>query len=145
MAPFRTSAATRSCTHSQTGFRRSLRGRFASQEAIKDLGTNGGGFFNANAAHPFENPNGFTNALEIFACLLIPFSLAITFGRWLVKFKQGIALAAVMGVILIGALGRRLAGAAGQVPALVGKWRDGGCGPRVAGGKLEGQGLRFGS
>ena len=55
-------------------------GPVASQEAIKDLGTNGGGFFNANSAHPFENPNGFTNAMEIFIVLLIPFGLVVTFG-----------------------------------------------------------------
>ena len=50
-------------------------GPVASQEAIKELGTNGGGFYNANSAHPFENPNAFTNWLEIFFLLLIPFSL----------------------------------------------------------------------
>ena len=49
----------------------------ASQEAIKQLGTNGGGFFNANSAHPFENPNGFTNLLEICAILVIPFALVV--------------------------------------------------------------------
>ena len=56
-------------------------GPFASQEAIKELGTNGGGPFNANSAHPFENPTPFTNMLEIFALLLIPFALAYAFGR----------------------------------------------------------------
>ena len=52
-------------------------GPFASQEAIKQLGTNGGGFFNANSAHPFENPNGITNILEIYALLLIPFAFVV--------------------------------------------------------------------
>ena len=56
-------------------------GPVASQEAIKQLGTNGGGFFNANSAHPFENPNGLTNLLEIYAILLIPFAFPVTFGR----------------------------------------------------------------
>ncbi len=56
-------------------------GPFASQEAIKELGTNGGGPYNANSAHPFENPNGFTDMLEIFALLLIPLSLVVAFGR----------------------------------------------------------------
>ena len=56
-------------------------GAVASQEAIKDLGTNGGGFFNANSSHPFENPDGFTNLLEIFLLLVIPFSLPRTFGK----------------------------------------------------------------
>src|SRR4029077_2871007 len=56
-------------------------GPFASQEAIKDLGNNGGGPFNANSAHPFENPNGFTNQFELFLELLIPFALVVTFGK----------------------------------------------------------------
>ena len=57
-------------------------GPLASQEAIKELGTNGGGFLNANSAHPFENPNGFTNLLQLFLILLIPFALTYTFGSW---------------------------------------------------------------
>ena len=57
-------------------------GPVASQEAIKELGTNGGGFYNANSAHPFENPNPFTNLVEIFLLLVISFSLPRTFGRW---------------------------------------------------------------
>jgi potassium-transporting ATPase potassium-binding subunit len=80
-------------------------GPVASQEAIKDLGTNGGGFFNANSAQPFENPNGFTNAMEVFIVLLIPFGLVITFGKWVGNVKQGIALGATMAIILIGAFG----------------------------------------
>ena len=95
-----------SVVHTLTnGLQTIAQGPVASMEAIKDLGTNGGGFFNANAAHPFENPNGFTNSLEIFTCLLIPFGLTITFGKWVGKVKQGIALGAVMGIILIGAFG----------------------------------------
>ena len=62
-------------------------GPVASQEAIKELGTNGGGFLNANSAHPFENPNGFTNLLQMFLILLIPFALTYTFGR-LAKDQQ---------------------------------------------------------
>jgi K+-transporting ATPase ATPase A chain len=57
-------------------------GPVASQEAIKQLGQNGGGFFNANSMHPFENPNGFTNLLQIFTILLIPFALTYAYGRW---------------------------------------------------------------
>ena len=56
-------------------------GLVASQEAIKELGTNGGGFYNANSAHPFENPTAFTNLFEIFLLLAIPFCLPRTFGR----------------------------------------------------------------
>ena len=64
-------------------------GPVASQEAIKELGTNGGGFYNANSAHPFENPNPFTNLLEIFLLLVIPFALTGTFGTMVGNRKQG--------------------------------------------------------
>ncbi len=57
------------------------RGPVASQESIKELGTNGGGIVNANSAHPFENPTGLTNLLEILALLVIPFALTYAFGR----------------------------------------------------------------
>ena len=71
-------------------------GPVASQEAIKELGTNGGGFYNANSAHPFENPNTWTNWFEIFLLLLISFSLPRTFGRMVGSKKQGYAIAAIM-------------------------------------------------
>jgi potassium-transporting ATPase potassium-binding subunit len=71
-------------------------GPVASQEAIKEFGTNGGGFYNANSAHPFENPNTWTNWLEIFLLLVISFSLPRTFGRMVGSKKQGYAIAAVM-------------------------------------------------
>jgi K+-transporting ATPase ATPase A chain len=74
-------------------------GPVASQEAIKELGTNGGGFYNANSAHPFENPNRLTNWIEIFLLLAISFSLPRTFGRMVDSKKQGYAIAAVMGVL----------------------------------------------
>lgn len=74
-------------------------GPFASQEAIKELGTNGGGTLNANAAHPFENPNGFTNLLEMFLILLIPFALTYTFGRFAKNQRQGWAVFAAMFVL----------------------------------------------
>jgi K+-transporting ATPase ATPase A chain len=77
-------------------------GPVASMEIIKDLGTNGGGFFNVNAAHPFENPNAFTNQLEIVMCLVIAFGLAITFGRMVGNIKQGLAVVAAMAVIFAG-------------------------------------------
>ena len=64
-------------------------GPVASQEAIKDLGTNGGGFFNANSAHPFENPTRLTNLLEIFALLLIGFAFPITYGEMVGSKRQG--------------------------------------------------------
>jgi K+-transporting ATPase ATPase A chain len=71
-------------------------GPVASQEAIKEFGTNGGGFYNANSAHPFENPTTWTNWLEIFLLLAIAFSLPRTFGRMVGSKKQGYAIAAVM-------------------------------------------------
>lgn len=71
-------------------------GPVASQEAIKELGTNGGGFYNANSSHPFENPAAWTNWLEIFLLLVVSFSLPRTFGRMVGSKKQGYAIAAVM-------------------------------------------------
>ncbi|NGO43463.1 potassium-transporting ATPase subunit KdpA [Streptomyces ureilyticus] len=77
-------------------------GAVASQEAIKEIGTNGGGYFNANSAHPFENPNPFSNLFEIFLILLIPFSLTRTFGRMVGSLKQGYAILATMATIWLG-------------------------------------------
>ena len=74
-------------------------GPVASQEAIKELGTNGGGFYNANSSHPFENPTAWTNWVEIFLLLAISFSLPRTFGRIVDSKKQGFAIAAVMGLL----------------------------------------------
>jgi K+-transporting ATPase ATPase A chain len=74
-------------------------GPVASQEAIKELGTNGGGFYNANSAHPFENPTAWTNWLEIFLLLVISFSLPRTFGRIVGSTKQGYAIASVMATL----------------------------------------------
>jgi K+-transporting ATPase ATPase A chain len=79
-------------------------GPVASQEAIKEIGTNGGGFYNANSAHPFENPNRLTNWVEIFMLLAISFSLPRTFGRMVENTKQGYAIVAVMGVLALSSL-----------------------------------------
>jgi len=76
-------------------------GPFASQEAIKEFGTNGGGPFNANSAHPFENPNAWTNWLQVYLILAIGFSLPRTFGRMVGDKRQGLAIVAVMGIILL--------------------------------------------
>jgi K+-transporting ATPase ATPase A chain len=76
-------------------------GPVASQEAIKELGTNGGGFYNANSAHPFENPTAWTNWIEIFLLMVISFSLPRTFGRMVDSKKQGYAIVAVMGTIAL--------------------------------------------
>jgi len=76
-------------------------GAIASQEAIKDLGENGGGPYNANSAHPFENPNPITNILEIWILLMIPFALAWTFGKMAGDVKQGLAVLSAMAVLLL--------------------------------------------
>jgi K+-transporting ATPase ATPase A chain len=77
-------------------------GPAASQEVIKELGTNGGGFFNVNSAHPFENPNQFTNLFELLLILAIPASLTFTYGRMVGSTRQGWAIFAAMAVLFIG-------------------------------------------
>jgi K+-transporting ATPase ATPase A chain len=79
-------------------------GPVASQEAIKDLGTNGGGFYNANSSHPFENPTNWTNWIEIFLLLVISFSLPRTFGRMVGSNRQGYAIVAAMAFMAIGSI-----------------------------------------
>ncbi|MFD4354593.1 potassium-transporting ATPase subunit KdpA [Nocardia sp. NPDC058519] len=79
-------------------------GPVASQEVIKELGTNGGGFYNANSAHPFENPTTWTNFIEIFLLMVIAFSLPRTFGRMVGSTKQGFAIVAVMGTIALASI-----------------------------------------
>ncbi|GAB2798969.1 potassium-transporting ATPase subunit KdpA [Streptomyces chlorus] len=81
------------------GHQRLPGGPVASQEAIKQLGTNGGGFYNANSAHPFENPNALTNLIEIYLMLVIAFSLPRTFGTMVGDNRQGYAIVAVMALI----------------------------------------------
>ena len=111
-------------------------GAVASQEAIKDLGNNGGGFFNANSSHPFESPNPFTNIFEIFLLLLIPFSLPRTFGKMVRDNKQGFALLAVMVIIW--------AAAVGGITFFQSHLGTAGLGPQLAHGTYEGVETRFG-
>jgi K+-transporting ATPase ATPase A chain len=80
-------------------------GPVGSMEVIKDMGNNGGGFFNTNSAHPFENPNPFTNLFEIFLLLLIPFATPRAFGKMVKDNRQGYALVAVMACIWLLAIG----------------------------------------
>lgn len=109
-------------------------GAVASQEAIKELGTNGGGYFNANSAHPFENPTPFTNLFEIFLILVIPFSLTRTFGVMVGNVKQGYAILATMGLIWFGFVALMMwTEFAHHGPAL-----------QAAGGAMEGKETRFG-
>jgi K+-transporting ATPase ATPase A chain len=114
------------------------RGPFASQEIIKELGTNGGGPLNANSAHPFENPTGLTNWLEMVAILIIPFGLTYTFGRMAGDQRQGWAIfAAMAGVLVVGAI-VAMAGETGGNPLF-----PAGLDQHL--GSMEGKELRFGS
>ncbi|MFE3547770.1 potassium-transporting ATPase subunit KdpA [Streptomyces kronopolitis] len=109
-------------------------GAVASQEAIKELGTNGGGYFNANSAHPFENPNAFSNLFEIFLILVIPFALTRTFGKMVGNVKQGYAILATMAAVWLG------------FTALM-MWSEfahGGPALQAAGAAMEGKETRFG-
>ncbi|MFC9942564.1 potassium-transporting ATPase subunit KdpA [Streptomyces pratensis] len=109
-------------------------GAVASQEVIKELGTNGGGYFNANSSHPFENPNGLSNLFEIFLILVIPFALTRTFGRMVGNLRQGYAILGTMGFIWLG------------FTALM-MWTEfSHHGPAfdIAGGAMEGKETRFG-
>ena len=113
-------------------------GPIASQEIIKELGTNGGGFFNANSAHPFENPNGLTNFIELLAILIIPFALTATFGRYAKDKRQGWALfAAMAGVAIVGAI-VIMAAEASPNPLFQ-------AGINQALGNMEGKEVRFGA
>jgi potassium-transporting ATPase potassium-binding subunit len=109
-------------------------GPVASQEVIKELGNNGGGFFNANSAHPFENPNGFSDWFEIFLLLVIPFSLTRTFGKMVGDKRQGLILALVMGVLLLVSIGG----------ISLFEWQHAGTALQAAGGAMEGKEVRFG-
>jgi potassium-transporting ATPase potassium-binding subunit len=119
-------------------------GPFASQEAIKDLGNNGGGPFNANSAHPFENPNGFTNQFTIFLELLVPFGLAVMFGHIVGNVKQGVAIALTMGIVLVGAAGLAAWAEQSGNPALAKVGVNQANTSTQAGGNMEGKSVRFG-
>ncbi|MEU1645812.1 potassium-transporting ATPase subunit KdpA [Micromonospora zamorensis] len=108
-------------------------GPVASQEVIKELGTNGGGFYNVNSAHPFENPTSWTNWLEIFLIFLIPFSLPRVFGRMVGQNRQGYAIAAVMGILAF------ISVVITNVFELAGH----GTVPQAVGAALEGKEVRF--
>lgn len=109
-------------------------GPTASQEVIKLLGTNGGGFFNANSSHPFENPTAWTSLFQSVLMLMIPFSLPRTFGRMIGSNKQGYAILSVMGIFYIVSF-----------TALTWLERAGmGTAPQLAGAALEGKEQRFG-
>jgi K+-transporting ATPase ATPase A chain len=110
-------------------------GPVASQEVIKDAGNNGGGFFNANSAHPFESPNPFTNWFEIFLLLLTAFALPRTFGKMVKDNRQGYALLAVMVIIWLAAVGGISFFEA----------QGAGVAPQLAHGAMEGKNVAFGT
>jgi len=119
-------------------------GPVASQEAIKMLGTNGGGFFNANSAHPFENPTPFTNFMQMIAMLLIPAALCIVFGRMLGDRRQGYAVLAAMTIAFAAAcIGEISAEQAGN-PLFASLHVDSHASALQAGGNMEGKEARFG-
>jgi K+-transporting ATPase ATPase A chain len=119
-------------------------GPFAFQEAIKDLGNNGGGPFNANSAHPFENPNGFTNNFEVFLELWLPFGLAVMFGRWVGNVKQGLAIGGAMALVLVGATAIAAGAEQAGNPALTRAGVSQASTGTQAGGNMEGKAVRFG-
>ena len=119
-------------------------GPVASQEAIKMLGTNGGGFFNANSAHPYENPNALTNYIEIFAVLLISVALTYTFGRMVGDTRQGWALLAAMALMFVVAAGAEAHFEQQGNPLLASQHVTQKATALQSGGNMEGKETRFG-
>ena len=119
-------------------------GPIASQEAIKELGTNGGGPLNANSSHPFENPNGFTNWLEIFGLLIIPFSLTYAYGRLVGDQKQGWVVFAAMFALWISAAGLAMWWETDGNPNLTAVGASQQVTSDQSGGNFEGKEIRFG-
>jgi potassium-transporting ATPase potassium-binding subunit len=113
-------------------------GPIASQEAIKQLGTNGGGFLNVNAAHPFENPNIISNFINIFVMLMVSASLVYSFGEMVRRRRQGWAILAVMGILLFVGVGLIYWAETAGNPILTGLGLD------AAMGNMEGKEVRFG-
>ena len=119
-------------------------GPAASQIAIKQLGTNGGGFFNANSAHPFENPTAFSNFLEMLALILIPAALCITFGKMVGDARQGWALLSAMTIVLVTLMALCTWSEQGGNPRFAGIGIDQAASNMQPGGNMEGKEARFG-
>jgi potassium-transporting ATPase potassium-binding subunit len=119
-------------------------GPIASQESIKELGTNGGGFLNANSAHPFENPNALTNFLEMLAILTIPAGLTYTFGRMVGDTRQGWAVLAAMGILFVALLVVTVHSEQQGNPLIAQLGVDQTASPTQSGGNMEGKETRFG-
>ena len=120
-------------------------GQIASQEAIKQLGSNGGGPYNANSAHPFENPTGFTDMMELFTILLIPFALVVTFGRMVGDKRQSRLLMVVMAGILVLFAGFSMFAETNGNPKLTALSVDQSTSTFQSGGNMEGKEVRIGS
>jgi K+-transporting ATPase ATPase A chain len=119
-------------------------GPVASQEAIKQLGTNGGGFFNVNAAHPFENPTPLSNFFNVYALMVIPAALTYTFGKLVKDTRQGWAVLGAMFVIFLPLLYLCVTQEQGGTAALASLHVDQAASALQAGGNMEGKELRFG-
>jgi potassium-transporting ATPase potassium-binding subunit len=119
-------------------------GPVASQEVIKMMGTNGGGFFNANSAHPYENPNGLTNFVQMVLIFSIGAALTNVFGRMVGKERQGWAIFAVMGILFLAGTFTVYATESGGNPAFVSLPIDATSSSLQAGGNMEGKEVRFG-
>ncbi len=121
------------------------RGPVASQEAIKMLGTNGGGFFNANSSHPFENPTALTSLLQVILILLIPAALTQTFGRYANNTRQGWAIFSAMLLLFVLSLAGMYAAEQSGNPLLTRVGADQTATALQSGGNMEGKEVRFGT
>jgi potassium-transporting ATPase potassium-binding subunit len=131
--------------HTITGLTQTIgMGPVASQEAIKELGTNGGGFFNTNSAHPFENPTAFTNFFEMLLVLVIPAALVFTYGRMAGNRRQGYAIYATMMIMFLGAVTVAYIAEAHGSPAQHAAGLHTGVVSGSTGGNMEGKEQRFG-
>lgn len=131
--------------HAVTGLKQTIAmGPVASQEAIKMLGTNGGGFFNTNSAHPFENPNGFTNFFELLLVLLIPAALILMYGRMSGNRRQGYAIYGAVMLMFLGAVAVAYVAEAHGSPAQHAAGLHTAAFTGSGGGNMEGKEQRFG-
>jgi potassium-transporting ATPase potassium-binding subunit len=128
----------------ETGTQTLAMGPVASQEAIKMLGTNGGGFFNANSAHPFENPTPLTNFVQMLAIFLIPAALCVTFGRMVGDGRQGWAVLAAMTLMFVAMALAAMSFEQQGNPHLTALGVDQAISPLQSGGNMEGKETRFG-
>jgi len=119
-------------------------GPVASQEAIKQLGTNGGGFFNANSAHPFENPTPLSNLVEMLLILVVPAGLTYTFGKASGDLRQGAAIFLAMLILFSASVAGLYAAERAGNPVLSRVGADQGAGPMQDAGNMEGKEVRFG-